>query len=488
MSNVVINPYSFGGASFPNTYSLNFDGVDDKVIVGKHNYLDGSGTMTISAWINPQDAGSYNIVLQRCNSVGCNVWSQADFSIYYNTDIGGGDSRIEFNIGQGTRYARKTGASFLSIDTWYHVFACMDTALGTTEWLKLYINGNPEAVANNPNSNVITAGTEDVIIGKGQYGCDAIIDEVAIWDTDQRANIAEIWDGTGKPTDLSAITTPPNTWYRMGDSGTYFNGNWEIPDQLKIDNFSSHSFNFDGIDDYVDCGVISAFDDGDITFSLWCNLTDTGTFQYILSTTNSSTVSGINIAVATSGLLYFERSQDSANLENYTSFYVVTGFTFGNWHHLAGIYNAGTGELKTYVDGVLKTTTADSADTRGASTALKIGGLSASGLYPTSGNIDEVSIFNSVKAIGDLWDGSGKPTDLSAESGLVGYWRMGEGATWDAGASEWTVPDDSTNSNDGTSSGMDEEDKQNNAPDNINQGLSSGMGETTPSGRDTDVP
>jgi hypothetical protein len=49
---------------------------------------------------------------------------------------------------------------------------------------------------------------------------------------------------------------------------------------------------------------------------------------------------------------------------------------------------------------------------------------------------------------------------------------MGEGATF---STNWTIPDDSTNSNDGTSANMDEADNVNNAPDNENQGLSVGM-------------
>ncbi len=54
---------------------------------------------------------------------------------------------------------------------------------------------------------------------------------------------------------------------------------------------------------------------------------------------------------------------------------------------------------------------------------------------------------------------------------------MGEDAIW--GGSDWTIPDASFHTNDGTSVNMDEEDKQNTAPGNINQGLSSGMDEVT---------
>jgi len=85
--------------------------------------------------------------------------------------------------------------------------------------------------------------------------------------------------------------------------------------------------------------------------------------------------------------------------------------------------------------------------------------------------MDDVAIFDEVKAIGDIWDGSGAPIDLSAESGLVGYWTFDD-ATFDT---NWTVPDNSSNSNNGTSANMDQVDLQFITPTNPNRGLSSGM-------------
>jgi hypothetical protein len=210
---------------------------------------------------------------------------------------------------------------------------------------------------------------------------------------------------------------------------------------------------FDGTDDYIDCGTISSFDDGDISFALWCNLTSNGTFQYILSSTNSSSVAGINIAVNNSGLLYFERSQAAANTQNFTSFYVVTGFTFGNWHHICGTYNATSGELKAYVDGDLKSTTTDVADTRSTSTALKIGGLSASSSLPANGNISNVAIFSSTLTqdqILTIYNG-GVPNSISSLS-PVSWWSLAGDSYYDG--TNWICPDLGSGGNNGTSSGM----------------------------------
>ena len=49
------------------------------------------------------------------------------------------------------------------------------------------------------------------------------IDELAIWSgTDQRANVAEIYNG-GVPNDLNSLPTapPPTTWQRMGEDAVW---------------------------------------------------------------------------------------------------------------------------------------------------------------------------------------------------------------------------------------------------------------------------
>ena len=64
--------------------------------------------------------------------------------------------------------------------------------------------------------------------------------------------------------------------------------------------------------------------------------------------------------------------------------------------------------------------------------------------------MDDVAIFNSELSASDVTSiyNSGYPKDESSTSNLVGYWKMGDGATYP------TIPDDSSNSNDGTMTNM----------------------------------
>jgi hypothetical protein len=92
--------------------------------------------------------------------------------------------------------------------------------------------------------------------------------------------------------------------------------------------------------------------------------------------------------------------------------------------------------------------------------------------WTLEGNIDEVSIFNSAISIGDVWDGSGQPIDVSAVSGLTQNYRMGEDASFDG--TNWTVPDN-VGSNDGTSDGMMVDALVGEAPNYSGGGISNAM-------------
>ncbi len=100
--------------------------------------------------------------------------------------------------------------------------------------------------------------------------------------------------------------------------------------------------------------------------------------------------------------------------------------------------------MKLYLDGVevaSRTISVPASQSNVGSNPWSIGKRSAHATY-MDGNIDEVSIFSSALNIGDLWDGSTKPTDLTSLSPL-GWWRFEEG-------SGTTATDSGSGGNDGT--------------------------------------
>ena len=80
-----------------------------------------------------------------------------------------------------------------------------------------------------------------------------------------------------------------------------------------------------------------------------------------------------------------------------------------------------------------------------SSEVIYFGGRNAYGSYNNGWacGLDEVAIFDEVRSISTLWDGTGKSIDQQDASGLVGYWRFNEGTGT-------IVKDYSKNNNHGT--------------------------------------
>lgn len=344
---------------------------------------------------------------------------------------------------------------------------------------KIWLDGQPLTIANT------TVGTLDIygffgslILGagslggwNGQYYADVQMDEFAYWDNLELSDVqvSELYNSG--PTDLSLFGVVPNEWYRLGDFAVYNStiSQWDIPSTLGKDYFSTRSFMFDGLSDLVDCGTSPELEiNGDMTISLWV-YPQFGPSPAFPGLVGKRDAGGVNFE------FYFDNGGSPYwGSSRYIKFYdgnvggvyqSNTSVKFNEWSHVAIIINSGVNNGSTfYINGVADgtgtfTITADDAP-------LLLGyHLLQTDWY--KGKMDNIAIFNSAKTIGDLWDGSGRPTNLSEESGLVAYWLMGEDATWDGVASQWTIPDASTNSNDGISSGMDEISNTNSAPNNF---------------------
>lgn len=123
----------------------------------------------------------------------------------------------------------------------------------------------------------------------------------------------------------------------------------------------------------------------------------------------------------------------------------------GEWIHLALTYDgskANTG-IKIYLNGSEKTTLSDDSGSYSGMELTAQPFEIGKGPNSMSGNMDEVSIFNALLDGTDISNiyNSGNPTDLSTHSkvaNMIGWWRMGDGATYP------TIPDETANNNDGT--------------------------------------
>ena len=456
-----------GGAAF-STKSLLFDGTTDNINCGNVTTLNGLSHGSWSFWLNSSETSTQGIF---------NQWGSvnSDRMIYSFINQSLGRMDIYLNVNAAYRVSGNSVISALNTGEWFNLVIVFDGTLGvSTDRLKVYIND--ELLTGNifGGPTTMPSPTSDLILGTYPSGTywDGYMDEVGIWNSSlTQAAVTEIYNA-GTPNDLNDLTnaTNPSVWYRMGENATFKEPQILMLEQNNKDKVSNFSMDFDGVDDYVDCGNDSSLHNSNFTISLWV-------YQPSISGSDE---------IISNGLGAFGAKDHGFNINRYYGnyrFYIGDGTTsfssswagavVDTWQHLVMSYD-GT-DMKAYLNGVLKDTVAVPSISYSASAQnlFRIGKSANSGLEFT-GNIDEVSLFSSAKAIGDLWDGSGKPTDLTGQSGLVSWWRMGEEAIFDSAATEWAIPDQA-GSNDGVSANMDIYTRVGDAPNSPNNALSYNM-------------
>ncbi len=212
---------------------------------------------------------------------------------------------------------------------------------------------------------------------------------------------------------------------------------------------------FDGADDYVNCGDNNnlSFGDGstDSPFSIsaWIKPLDNARFriafkygvtlkEYYFGTAGGG---ALQVSLNASSSIYIGRNGQTIINENVWSHVVFTYDGSGNRFN-----------VNIYLNGVLDNGTAISSGVYTAmsntSEPFEIGRYSG-GSY-ASGNIDETAVFNTELSASNVTSiyNSGTPNDISAISGLVSWWRMGDGSTYP------TINDIGSGSNNGTMNNM----------------------------------
>jgi hypothetical protein len=186
------------------TYSLNFDGVDEYVDLGTHAALVPED-ISISAWVKPDTLSNWEYVVAR----GLGGWKEA-----YRFQVGATDLFCAF--GNGTSNDSISKAHGMSNSNWYHIAMTYDGATA-----KLYVDGS--SIGSKSISIVMKTAGADTVIGRpvnvgGNY-FDGKIDEVAIFNSALSAStISDIYNG-GTPQSLASYS--PVAWWRMGDGDTF---------------------------------------------------------------------------------------------------------------------------------------------------------------------------------------------------------------------------------------------------------------------------
>ena len=466
-----------GGGGFTNTFSLNFDGVDDEVNCGNDSSLQNPN-FTVSVWVYPTSTSGTNVIVQ--NTTG------AFGSASYGFRVVRVFSNYIFYIGDGSGNNVFQISSAASLNTWQNLVM---TYNGTNA--KYYLDGVLKGTAAVSNISYGVSPYNNFYIGTkgGSQRFTGNIDEVALWDS-ALTDISSIYNG-GTPTDLTSLS--PIAWYRMGDNGSWKSPQWLIPSNENKDKVSNYTFQLDGINDYIDCGDSDVFSFGDgatdsaFSVSTWFKMSSFNTNNVVFSKDSGlpSREYAIGFFGASKKLRFYIKDNGGNNQQSIDS---TTLFTTDTWYNITCTYDGSGGSnaadgMNIYVNSVLETPTNVIKGTYTAmsntTAPVNIGryGAAASFLPAT---VDEVSVYDSELLQADVTDiyNGGEPTAIS---GAIAHYKMGENATL---LTEWTIPDE-VGSNNGASVNMNFLDRIGEAPNSSNNALSYNMDLVD---RVTDVP
>lgn len=229
-------------SSFANTKSINFEnqdwlGANASLLdaeLGRASNGSGSGdAWTISLWFKGGSNGSGGQTIFYFGDNDVNNGGHLQLRFLGNSDT------LRFQYGSLYNYLRWGGANnLLPSGTWKHVMICYDG--GTTGSssgsindyygrFTIYVDGVDVTSGGAwSNGNYGYSGgieADNLRVGRysgGNYMRDCLVDEVAVWGSDQSANVVDIYN-SGSPFDLDTLTTSPDHWWRMGDGDTYPN-------------------------------------------------------------------------------------------------------------------------------------------------------------------------------------------------------------------------------------------------------------------------
>ena len=211
-------------------YSLDFDGVDDKVELGTQS-LGITGAISVSAWVKipTTNTGGASPYIQQIVCEDRAGGTNRNWNLGWR---GGGLNQINavlFDSGGGIVVA-STNAIVPNDGAWHNL---MFTYTGdtSTDGLKLFVDGIQRAQATSSNGGLrSTTAIVPTIGGLSQainWMFEGKIDEVSIFNTDQSSNIAAIYN-SGTPTTITGAFAH----YKMGEDSTFSGGVWTVPDAV----------------------------------------------------------------------------------------------------------------------------------------------------------------------------------------------------------------------------------------------------------------
>ena len=207
----------FSSLPLNNSYSVFFDGVNDRVFCGDNYTFGPAIAFSISFWCNPNNIASTRCLISKCSDdasvIGYNIEQIATT----------GKIQLQMRTSGGT-YPIYQFSNVLTPGVWQHVVLTFDGGSninGARCYLDSVIGDTPGSSnlsGNFNNTANFTIGSRNSVFPYSGY-----IDEVSVFDKElNQTEVTELYNG-GQPSDLSDFSAYNNllSWWRMGDNDTY---------------------------------------------------------------------------------------------------------------------------------------------------------------------------------------------------------------------------------------------------------------------------
>lgn len=211
--------------------------------------------------------------------------------------------------------------------------------------------------------------------------------------------------------------------------------------------YSQKALDFDGTDDYVDCGNGTSLDINgtSITLEAFIYVTSYTTNVWEGNVINKSGTgdTGYMLRMGNNGQVNFNIGNGSWNELN-----TATGaVSLNTWHHIAATYDGS--KMIIYVDGINSAESNLTTTISSASRPLYLGeDPTWTGRY-FPGRIDEVRVWDITRSGAEILNNINSEI-CSSETGLVAYYRFNEGEIGSNNSSITSILDDSGKGNHGT--------------------------------------
>ena len=427
-------------------YSFDFDGTSDWIDIAPFDMLGGGSAMSLSLWIK---AG-----VQADSYAGPLFNDNANYGFYQDNLA----NRLIFRVETSVGVVNLTSDTGFFTDTWTHIVGTYD---GSD--MNFYVNGSLHKTG--AQTGTIDATSGSMLIGnvQGISYFDGLISEVCVFDYDLTlGNVTTLYgdatNGVGNPMGLDAV--PVGYW--KGDKAG-LGDQWAVPNQVSKD----YVFNFES-GDYVGYAGFPLALGGDYgiesSFSFWCKTTEAGTFGLF-------NLGGGNNRIYIYPSTGWRNNQVHFHVgggAQYVVFNASSSVRDGNWHHWClTIPTAAAPDgytmigMELYIDGspIGQDTTAGAIGGTGWDELDfgRAGSPAMGATYYYIGDGSNFQIFDTELSQANVTSLYNNGTPLSSmpsgtlTDNLKGWWKLDDSATF---STNWSIPDDSTNSNTFTSASM----------------------------------